>query len=124
MQEGDQFRLRGAAYTVVKVWGDGMVSARVGRGKGGKVVTLTAEELVAVKSGSMADALASADRLISEHGLYLSLVGPEGGYWYADLRLPEGDANLGEGYIRARDRAEALRLAVERVERVLDTNTA
>jgi hypothetical protein len=118
MQEGNTFRLRGATHTIVKVWDDGTVSARVGRGRG-KVVTLTAEELAAVKSGSMADALASADRLISEHGLCLSLVGPEGGYWYADLHVPGGDANLGEGYIRARDRTEALRLAVERAERVL-----
>jgi hypothetical protein len=118
MQEGYQFSLHGLTYTVVKVWDDGTVSAR---GKRGKVVTLTAEDLAAVKSGLMAAALADADRLISEHGLCLSLVGPEGGYWYADLRLPKGDANLGEGYIRARDRAEALRLAVERAERVLVT---
>jgi hypothetical protein len=67
---------------------------------------------------------ALADQLISEHGLSLHLHGPEGGYWYADLSFPAGDANLGEGYIRAPTRAEALRLAVERAEAVLGTNAS
>lgn len=53
------------------------------------------------------------------HGLCLHLYGPESGYWYADFHLPRSDESLIEGHTRASTRAEALRLAVERVEEVL-----
>jgi hypothetical protein len=69
------------------------------------------------------NALAFADQLISQHGVSLRLIGPEGGLWYADLSFPD-DPNFGEGYIRASTRGEALRLAVERAAEMLGANAS
>jgi hypothetical protein len=70
---------------------------------------------------SIDDALAFglAERLHERHGLRLCLYGPEGGLWLADFYLPGPAGHISDGYARAPTRAEAIRLAAERVEEAM-----
>lgn len=70
---------------------------------------------------SVDDAIAFglAERLHEEHGLSLALYGPEGGKWLADFYRPGHPDHLGDGYVRAPTRAEAIRLAAEQAVEAL-----
>ena len=74
---------------------------------------------MAIECESDESIFALADCLRADYGLLFALYSTESGWWIAEFSLPRWDGHLGDGYVRARTRAEAVRLAAEQALEVL-----